>query len=270
MSSAFPAKKSFNFIGTEVEALTYPAFFQCVDRWIANKGGRSHHIAIINAFCATQAFQNPRVAKIYSKADLIGPDGMPFVYWLRWALKRSCDQFDASSIVINLAQKAEETGYTFYLYGGHPDVVVKMKAKLETLYPHINIVGYHSPPFRPITSDEDQKICDEINALKPDIICVGLGTPKQDYWIDDHIHKIYGAVFVPCGAIFDFFGGRVQRAPAIVSNLGVEWLFRLFSKDIKRLWYRYTVLNGIFLWNFFLQVSGRRHFRAVRSPRTET
>ena len=240
-----------------------------MDKWVENKHGRSHHIAIINAFCATEAFRNPRVAEIYNKADLIGPDGMPFVYWLRRALKLPCDQFDASSIVVNLAEKAKETGYTFYLYGGHPDVVKSMKAKLEELYPHINIVGYLSPPFRPLTDEEDRQICDEINRLKPDIICVGLGTPKQDYWIDDHIHKIRGAVFVPCGAIFDFFGGRVQRAPEIVSKLGIEWLFRLFSKDIKRLWYRYTVLNGIFLWNFFLQFIGRRKFEAVRSVREE-
>lgn len=267
MRSANKMRKSYNFIGNDVEALTYPEFFKHVDQWITNKNERSHHIAIINAYCATEAYHNPRVANIYNKADLIGPDGMPFVYWLRWVLKRPCDQFDASSILKNLAEKSKETGYTFYLYGGHPNVVKRMKAKLEELYPHINIVGFMSPPFRPLTAEEDQKICDEINALKPDIIYVGLGTPKQDYWIDDHIHKIRGSVFVPSGATFDFFGGRVQRAPKIVSKLGVEWLFRLFSKDIKRLWYRYTVLNAVFLWNFFLQLTGRRQFSTVRAVR---
>jgi N-acetylglucosaminyldiphosphoundecaprenol N-acetyl-beta-D-mannosaminyltransferase len=267
MISATHNKKSYNFIGIDVEALTYPEFFEYVDRWIADKDSRSHHIAIINAFCAIEAFHNPRVAQIYNQADLIGPDGMPFVYWLRRVLKRPCDQFDASSIVMNLAEKARETGYSFYLYGGHPDVVAKMKTKLEEMYPHISIVGHMSPPFRPLTEEEDKQICDELNELKPDIICVGLGTPKQDYWIDAHIHKIRGSLFVPCGAIFDFFGGRVQRAPGIVSKLGIEWLFRLFSKDIKRLWYRYTVLNGIFLWNFLLQLVGHREFKINRMVR---
>lgn len=252
--------ESYNFIGTPVSALTYEIFFNFVNQWIFNKQGRSHHIAIINAHCAIEAFNNPRLSEIYSKADLIGPDGMPFVYWLRWALKQPCDQFDASSIVLNLAQKAKQTGYTFYLYGGHPDVVKKMKLRLETLYPHINIVGYRSPPFRPLTQEEDKQICDEINSLKPDIVCVGLGTPKQDYWIDDHIYKIKGCVFVPCGAIFDFLGGRVKRAPKLINKLGLEWLYRLFSKDIKRLWYRYTVQHGLFVWNFFLQLIGFREF----------
>lgn len=262
-------RNCYNFIGTEVQALTYPEFFSTVDRWLSNKSGRSHHIAIINAFCAITAFQNPKVAEIYRKADLIGPDGMPFVYWLRKFLNRPCDQFDASSIVMNLAEESKKKGYTFYLYGGHPDVANRMKLRLESLYPHIRILGYQSPPFRPLTPEEDQTICDEINHLSPDIICVGLGTPKQDYWIDEHIYKIKGAVFIPCGAIFDFFGGRIKRAPKIVRKLGLEWLYRLFSKDFKRLWYRYTILNLIFLWNFFLQLTGMRVKKSQRLERTE-
>ncbi len=247
--------KGFNFIGIFTEALTYPEFFHYVDKWISDKSARSHHVAIINAYCATVAFQNNRVRKIYSKADLVAPDGRPFVYWLRWMLKRQCAQFDASSIVMNLAEKSRETGYSFYLYGGHPDVIVNMKSKLENMYPHINIVGYYSPPFRSLSEDEEKSIRNEINTLKPDIVCVGLGTPKQDYWIDEHIYKIKGAVFIPCGAIFDFFGGRIKRAPVFIQKSGFEWLYRLFSKDFKRLFKRYTYMNLVFLWNFFLQLT---------------
>jgi len=246
----------YNFIGTEIAAVTYDDLINYVNWWLKNKETRSHHIAVINAYCATLAYTNERLAEIYSKADLVGPDGMPFVYWLRMVSGRACDQFDASSIVLRLAEESAQTHYRFYLYGGDKEVVIKMKRKLENLFPHIKIVGFKSPPFRPLTSDEDKKVCEEINALKPDIICVGLGTPKQDYWIDDHITKIYGAVFIPCGAVFDFFGGRIKRAPDIISKLGIEWLYRLFGKDFKRLWYRYTVMNIIFLWFFALQLLG--------------
>lgn len=246
----------YNFIGTEIAAVTYDKLFELVDYWLKDKKSRSHHVALINAYCATLANRNPRLSQIYSKADLVGPDGMPFVYWLRMFLRRPCDQFDASSLVLHLAEKSASSHYTFYLYGGDQEVVFNMKRKLEDLFPHINIVGCKSPPFRHLTPEEDKAICDEINTLKPDIICVGLGTPKQDYWIDDHITKIQGAVFVPCGAVFDFFGGRIKRAPVIISKLGFEWLYRLFSKDFKRLWYRYTVMNAMFLWSFFLQLLG--------------
>jgi N-acetylglucosaminyldiphosphoundecaprenol N-acetyl-beta-D-mannosaminyltransferase len=253
-------KKSYNFVGIDVEALVYRELFEKVDRLIQDKTGRSHHVAIINAFCAAMALKDAKLKRIYREADLSGPDGRPFVYWLRFFLKTPCDQFDASSIVMELAREAKVKQYTFYLYGGEPDVVVQMKARLEQLYPHIKIKGYHSPPFREMTPEEDRAICDGINQLKPDIVCVGLGTPKQDYWIYDHKEKIRGAVFIPCGAMFDFFGGRVRRAPRIVTKSGFEWLYRLFSKDFKRLWYRYTVMNALFLWNFFLQCVGIRKF----------
>lgn len=251
--------KSYDFVGLNVEALVYREFFDKIDQWIEDKAGRSHHMAIINAYCAAMALKDSTLKKIYREADSIGPDGKPFVYWLKFFLKKPCDQFDASSIVMQLAEASKEKEYSFYLYGGAPDVVKTMKEKLEDLYPHIRILGYHSPPFREPTPKEDRDICEEINQLKPDIVCVGLGTPKQDYWIYNHKEKIKGSVFIPCGAIFDFFGGRIPRAPEWISKLCLEWLYRLLGKDFKRLWYRYTIMNLIFLWNFFLQLLGRNY-----------
>lgn len=254
--------KSYNFLGIPVEGLTYADMLESVDRWLSDKKARSHHIAVINTYCIMSAFYDKRLSGIYNGADIITPDGMPFVYWIRAALRIPCDQFDASSVVVEFARRSKESGYTFYLYGGHPDVVVEMRRKLETMFPGIRIAGYRSPPFRSLSAEEDGEICDEINQLKPDIICVGLGTPKQDYWIDDHLEKIRGSVMVPCGAIFDFFGGRVKRAPRFVQKSGFEWLYRLLGKDFKRLLKRYTVLNALFLWNFALQVFNVR----VRKP----
>ncbi len=254
--------KKYSFLSTDIEAVTFSTLFDMVDEWLKDKNSRSHHVAIINAYCATLAFQNQKLAEIYNDADLVGPDGMPFVYWLRTFLNAPCDQFDASSLVNNLAKKAKEKKYSFYLYGGHPDVVKQMKDRLEELYPYINIVGYMSPPFRELTEDEDMQICDEINRLKPDILCVGLGTPKQDYWIYDHKEKIKGSVMLPCGAIFDFFGGRIKRAPKFIQRSGFEWLYRLLSKDFFRLWRRYILYNLVFMWNFLLQLLRIR----VRKP----
>ncbi len=250
----FSTNKVYRFLRTPVEAITYDMFLSKIDMWLGEKKSNSSHVALINAYCATLAFQDNRISRIYNEADLIVPDGMPFVYWLRFILKRPCDQLDATNILRKLAQHAKHKNYSFYLYGGHLPVLEQMKCNLEAQYPHINIVGYKSPPFRKLSEIEDKTICDEINQLNPDIICIGLGTPKQDYWIYDHKKKIKGAIMVPCGAIFDFFGGRISKAPDIVSKSGFEWLYRLCSKDFKRLLKRYTVINAIFLWHFFLQL----------------
>jgi len=262
-------RKSYNFLGTQVCGLTYSDLYSAVDSWISNKNSRSHNISIINSYCATLAFQDAPLAKIYDRSDLIAPDGMPFVYWIRLFLRVPCVQFDGSSILTQLAQRAKEKNYTFFLYGGDPDVVKNMKEKVETQYPFIRIVGAISPPFRPLTKEEDEDVCRQINQLKPDIILVGLGTPKQDYWIDEHIYKIRGAVMINCGALFDFLGGRIKRAPRIITILCLEWLYRLLSKDFKRLWRRYTILNVIFVWNFFLQITGLRVVKRELLKRTE-
>ena len=243
-----------NFLGIGLDAITYDQVFQAIDGWIANKEGRSHHIACINAFCVTSTLRNPRLARIYNGADIAGPDGIPFVKWIQRTLKVPCDRIAAPDTILELARHSAKTGYTFYLYGGAPEVVVKMKEYLEDRFPHIKIVGYYSPPFRELTPEEDRDLCEEINSLKPNIICVGLGTPKQDYWIEDHLYKIRGSVLIASGATFDFFGGRIKMAPKFIRESGLEWLYRLFSKDFFRLWRRYILMNMVFVWNFSLQV----------------
>ncbi len=258
---------TINFLGVGIQALTYEDMFEVVDRWLENKGSRSHHIACLNAYGVTSTLSDPELADIYHGADIAGPDGMPFVYWIRWVHRLTCDRFSAPEIVIQLAHRSQTTGYTFYLYGGSPEVVVGMKDFLEAKFANIRIVGWHSPPFRKLSEDEDKKVCDEINALKPDILCVGLGTPKQDYWIDSHIHRIKGTVMISCGATFDFFGGRVRMAPRVIQRSGFEWLYRLLGPDFRRLFRRYTIINAIFVWNFVLQLLRLRVREAVRWTR---
>lgn len=250
----FGNKKFANFLGIGIRAITYEKVFELVDSWISDKAARSHHIACINAYCSALAWNNPRLANIYNGADIAGPDGIPFVKWIRTFLREPCDRIAAPDMILQLARHSENTGYTFYLYGGHQDTVVRMKEFLERKFPHSHIVGFHSPPFRPLTKVEDEAICKEINDLKPDIVCVGLGTPKQDYWIDEHIEKIRGAVFIASGATFDFFGGRIRMAPEFIRKSGFEWLYRLFSKDFSRLLRRYILYHGKFLWYFLLQL----------------
>ena len=261
--------KIANFLGIGLDAITYNEVFSKVDRWIADKSGRSHHIACINAFCVTLAMNDERLARIYNGSDIAGPDGIPFVKWIRAFLKQPCDRIAAPDTILELARHSEKTGYTFYLYGGDSEVVVKMKEYLEGRFPHIRIVGYQSPPFRPLTQEEDAAVCDELNRLKPDIICVGLGTPKQDFWIEDHLYKVNGAVFIASGATFDFFGGRIKMAPEFIRRSGFEWLYRLLGKDFTRLWKRYIIMNSRFVWAFMLQLLHLRVREPVRWKRPD-
>ncbi len=250
-----------DFIGVGIEALTYEEMFNRVDSWLQDKDSRSHHIACLNAYCVTLALKDERLKKIYNSADIAGPDGMPFVMWMRVVNRKNSDRFYAPDILLQFVKRAKEVQYSFYLYGGNPEVVSKMKENLLKKYPYLNILGYYSPPFRELTEEEDIKIIENLNKLKPDLLIVGLGTPKQDFWISNHRNKIKGTIMIASGATFDFFGDRIKMAPRFIQKSGFEWLFRLLSKDFFRLWKRYTIYNIIFLWNFFLQRTNIKSYK---------
>jgi N-acetylglucosaminyldiphosphoundecaprenol N-acetyl-beta-D-mannosaminyltransferase len=256
-----------NFAGVRVDAVTYAELLEAVASWVKDKDAPSRHIAPINAYCVSLAVRNERLRRIYARADIAGPDGMPFVFWIRRLVRADCDRMYAPDIVEELAKQGEETGWTFYLYGGSPETCLGTKRHIQRRFPRARIVGAYSPPFRPMTDAEDEAFCAEMATLKPDIVCVGLGTPKQDFWIDEHRHRIRGAVFVGCGATFDFFGGRIRMAPRLIQRSGFEWLWRLLSPDFFRLWHRYTVMHGVFLWHFSLQLLGLRHNPIIEEPR---
>lgn len=263
-------RNTTQFANVLIDAISYEEMVNQVDQWLGDKASRSHHIATINAYCISLALKNDRLAKIYASADIAGPDGEPFTKWMRIVSRhKNADKICARDTMLQLIERAEKTGYRFYLYGGHPEVLKSMVANFNRDFPHMNIVGSYSPPFRQLTEEEDKKLIDEINELQPDIIFVGLGTPKQDYWIDDHLELIRGSVMITCGATFDFFGGRVSMAPKWVQKSGFEWLYRLCGKDFKRLFKRYTVNNIIFLSAFFANKLDYICYPAKRTPRAE-
>lgn len=241
-----------NFIGTAVDALTYEEVFAKCDDWIKDKQAASKHIACVNVNCVVESYLNPEIGDIFRKADISGADSMPFVYWIKFFTGKNCDRLYAPDIILRLSEIAVNRNYRLFLYGGAEGAPEKMKYFLEKNFPGINIVGTYSPPFRKLSLEEDREICEKINSTSPDFIIVGLGSPKQDKWIQEHLEKIPGTVMIACGAAFDFFSGRIKQAPILIRRSGFEWLFRL-TQDPKRLYKRYTLYNVIFLWNFFLQ-----------------
>ena len=255
-----------NFAGVRVDALTLGELVATVDRWLAAKGPRSRYIACMNAYCVASALRDPALRAIYGAADLAVPDGMPFVRWIRRFVRRDCDLLDGAHVIHALAARAEVTGARFYLYGGTPEACAGTQRYLEERYPQLRIAGAYSPPFRPLTADEDRAACDAITACGADIVLVGLGTPKQDHWIAAHRDAIPGTVMIAVGAAYDFFSGRIAMAPRAIQEAGFAWLYRLLGPDRKRLWRRYTIDHGYFLWHFARQLAGVAHPRVEPRP----
>jgi N-acetylglucosaminyldiphosphoundecaprenol N-acetyl-beta-D-mannosaminyltransferase len=252
-----------NILGINMDCLSYEDMHRTFQNWLSDKESRSHSLALINVNCCVSALFDARLIHLYNSADIVGIDSMPFLRWARAFHNQSSDRFYAPDLMLEVSSKAKERGYTFFLYGGTEDAPDKIEKYLSERFDGIQVVGKYSPPFRPLTEEEDQAVCERINQARPDFLWVGLGSPKQDVWISEHRDKIRGSIMVASGATFDFFSGRIKQAPLWIREAGFEWMYRL-TKDFRRLWVRYLVYNFIFVVMFALQLTGLRSFTASR------
>jgi N-acetylglucosaminyldiphosphoundecaprenol N-acetyl-beta-D-mannosaminyltransferase len=150
-------------------------------------------------------------------------------------------------------------GFRHFLYGGKPGVAARLKEKLELMIPGIDILGTYTPPFRPLQSAEEDLMIAAINHAHPDIVWVGLSTPKQERFMAQYADRLDASLLVGVGAAFDIHAGLLADAPGWVKSCGLQWLDRLI-KEPRRLWRRYLTNNPKFLWDIGLQLMGLRRF----------
>lgn len=179
--------------------------------------------------------------------DIVAPDGQP----VRWALNRFCgaslsDRVYGPELMLRLCRQAEREGVGVYLYGSQEAVLEQLQANLLRQFPKLRIVGAESPPFRPLTAEEDQAAVERINDSGAGLIFLGLGCPKQEHFAYDHRDRING-VQLCVGAAFDFHAGCKKMAPKWMQQNGLEWAFRLMTEP-QRLWERYLRTNSLFIF----------------------
>jgi N-acetylglucosaminyldiphosphoundecaprenol N-acetyl-beta-D-mannosaminyltransferase len=150
-------------------------------------------------------------------------------------------------------------GYKQFFYGGAVGVPQKLQEALTERFPGLQVVGAYSPPFRPLTPEEDQNVVRMINESGADVVWVGLGAPKQEWWMAKHLGQITAPVMVGVGAAFDFHTGRVRQAPPWMQERGLEWLYRLY-REPRRLWKRYLMSNSLFVWYLLLEKIGLKRW----------
>lgn len=148
-------------------------------------------------------------------------------------------------LMLELFAISKEKGYRHYFYGATEETLQSMKEVLERDYPGIQIAGMYAPPFRALTPQEDAQIVAKINESRPDFIWIGLGAPKQEEWMYQHMGQLQG-VLIGVGAGFDYLAGYIKRAPRWMQRMSLEWLYRLLQ-DPKRLWRRYFTSNVKFI-----------------------
>lgn len=251
-----PVKQDrLDVLGVGVSPVNMNSAAQEIDRWIA--GGTKQYVMLTGVHGLMEAVRDPGLRAIYNLSGLSLPDGMPMV-WLLWRAGFSeADRVYGPDLMLDLFARSESTGYRHFLYGANAETLERLEANLAARFPKARIVGRHAPPIRTAGASEDEAVIVAINEARPDIVWVGLGTPKQDLWMANHRGRLNAAALIGVGAAFDFHAGLLRQAPRWIQRAGLEWLFRL-AMEPRRLFRRYAVNIPSFLFLLGLQKLGLR------------
>jgi N-acetylglucosaminyldiphosphoundecaprenol N-acetyl-beta-D-mannosaminyltransferase len=231
--------------GVRVDPLTMDA---AVDRIaLAADEGRPLAVHLVNAYTLSLAVRDEPFRALLDRGDLNLPDGTPLV-WLgqRHGLEEFTSRVYGPDLTVEVCDRGRAHGLRHYLYGASPEVVERFAQQLRARFPGIEIVGVESPPFRQLSPEEEEALVARVRHAGANVVWVGLGTPKQDHFVEAFRDRL-GVPVVAIGAAFDFLAGEKKMAPRWMQERGLEWLYRLLSEP-RRLWKRYLVGNLVFLW----------------------
>lgn len=243
-----------NVLGVGVSAITMAQAVTTIERWISQH--TPHYICVTGVHGVMESQRDPELRRIHNAAGLVTPDGMPLVWVSHCHGQRYVERVYGPDLMLAVCTRSVTPGYRHYLYGGAEGVPELLASRLLQRFPGIQIVGMYSPPFRQLTPEEDTELVQRINATQPDIVWVGLSTPKQERWMAAHIGRLTASVLIGVGAAFDFHAGLKPQAPRWMQRSGLEWFFRLVTEP-RRLWRRYLINNPLFVVLVVQQTLGR-------------
>jgi N-acetylglucosaminyldiphosphoundecaprenol N-acetyl-beta-D-mannosaminyltransferase len=246
-------KVRFRVLSSEINAISWEQTFQTIRSWIDQK--QPHYVNVCSVQTVMESNNSPVLTEIINTSGMSVPDGMPLV-WIGKLKGHFTDRIYGPDLVLEMCRRGLDLGYRHFLYGAGPGVAEKMAENLKKRFPGLNIVGWHSPPYQDMTDEEAHKTADMINKTQPDIVWVGLGTPKQDYWMSRMRPYLEAPVLIAVGAAFDLHSGRLRQAPIWMRRAGLEWFFRLLMEP-RRLWRRYLIGNPRFIYLICRQFAKR-------------
>ena len=233
-----------NILGTFVNPTSYEYSQSQVATWLTNR--ESCYVCAANVHMIMEAFDSQSYQLVINQADLVTPDGMPLVWMLRRMGYPNQERVYGPTLMVKLLKMANDESIPVGFFGSTTDVMSKLVQNVQREFPTVPIAYAYSPPFKQLSDEEDRQVTESINSSGAKILFVGLGCPKQEYWMHEHRGKVQ-AVMLGVGAAFDFFARTKPQAPLWVQKIGLEWLFRLVSEP-GRLWKRYIIHNPRFIF----------------------
>lgn len=236
---------SVDVLGVGVSALTPELALDQIGRWI--EGGDHEYVCVTGVHGVVESLRDRSIRDIHNRAGMVTPDGMPMVWMSHWAGATWVRRVYGPDLMLAVCELAARRGWSSYFYGGADGIAPRVAEAMSKRFPGFRVAGTHTPPFRALTEDEDQAVVDAINGAAPQIVWVGLSTPKQERWMAEHRAALAAPVLVGVGAAFDFHTGATPQAPRQLQSMGLEWAYRLASEP-RRLWRRYLLGNSRFVW----------------------
>jgi N-acetylglucosaminyldiphosphoundecaprenol N-acetyl-beta-D-mannosaminyltransferase len=233
-----------NILGVGVTPVNIAQAVATLESWRVAR--RREYVCCTSVHGLVESQRDPYFRRILSRAALTTEDGMPLVWWCRHAGFKDAGRVCGRDLLEAMCAVSAAHGHRHFFYGGAPGIAERLVFNLTQRFPGLVVVGHRSPPFRPATPEEDAADVEAINETRPDFVWVGLGTPKQDRWMADHVGKIDATALIGVGAAFDFLAGVKRQAPLWMQHSGLEWAFRLATEP-RRLARRYLVGNSIFI-----------------------
>jgi len=246
-----------NVLGVGIHALDLDQAVRVVMNAVGNR--EKGYVCVTGVHGVTQARRDPDFLRVLESALLVVPDGMPTVWVGRWQGHHQMGRVFGPDLLLEVCRNSVSAGSTHFLYGGKPGVAQRLEENLRHWFPDIKMLGAFTPPFRDLSLSEQTQLQEKIAELSPDIIWVGLSTPKQERFMAEYLPRLNCRVMLGVGAAFDLHTGGLRDAPPWVKQAGLQWMHRLFQ-DPSRLWKRYLVNNSAFLIRISLQLSGIKRY----------
>ncbi len=252
-----PTVPRYNVLGVGISALTLA---QARDLVLGARGQlRRGYICLGTAHGLTESRRDPALRKIYNASSLTTPDGMPLV----WLGPPGVERVYGPDLMLAVCDAGRAIGLRHYFFGGATGVAEELKTRLSARYPGLEVVGTFTPPFRPLATAELDALRADVARTRPDVIWVGISSPKQERFMAEHAASLDAGVLIGVGAAFDFHSGRVRQAPRWIQRSGFEWLFRLCSEP-RRLGVRYLTTTPLFALRVLAQKIGLKKYPIER------
>ena len=246
-----PNRSFLNILGSRVHPVNIPIVIQKIDELIKN--GLKGYITVTGVHGIMESQRSLKVKLAHNHSFLSVPDGMPLVYIGKCFGYKKIARCYGPDLMMAIMNESVIKGYTHFFYGGKERIAQKLKHIMENNFPGIKILGTYTPPFRPLNDIEKKDFIELIWSLRPNIIWVGLSTPKQELFMYEFLPLLETNLIIGVGAAFDIHTDQINSAPAWMQIMALEWLYRIIQEP-KRLWKRYLINNPLFLWNLALQL----------------